>query len=100
MVQKFLAPSRVRHDPDIAFGLVVFERHVEVADEPQNITALPVEADKQVELLHFVARSLAGLGGRVGGEPLGHQLSVANPDRVQSCGIEVVASVGPGIFDQ
>ena len=81
MVQKFLAPSRVRHDPDIAFGLVVFERHVEVADEPQNITALPVEADKQVELLHFVARSLA----------------VEADKQVEL--IEVVASVGPGIFD-
>ena len=60
---------------------------------------MPIEADQQVEGLLLVARSLAGLRGRVGGEPLGHQLSVTNPDRVQRCGIEVVASARPGIFD-
>ena len=61
--------------------------------------ALSVEADQQVEGLLLVTRPLADLGSRVEAAPLGHQLSIANPDRVQRCGIKVVASVDPGIFD-
>ena len=64
-----------------------------------QLGALGVEADQQVEGLLLVTRPLADLGSRVEAEPLGHQLPIANPDRVQRCGIEVVAYVGAGIFD-
>jgi hypothetical protein len=99
----------VRHDPEIfswSFTIrmarsawLLSKRDVEVGDESQHVGPLSVEADQQVERLLLIARSLADLGGRVGREHPGHQPSVADPYRVQGCGIEVVLPRCPASLD-
>ena len=75
------------------------KRDVEVGDESQHVGPLSVEADEEVVGLPLTSRPLADLGSRVGREHPGHQPSVADPYRVQGCGIEVVLPRCPASLD-